>query len=541
MLGLMQNYPLLISSLIDHAERHHAEGEVVTRRSDGTLHRYTWRDVARRSHQLAHAIDVAGLSFSDRVATLAWNGYRHLELYAGVSSSGRVLHTINPRLPPDQVAWIANHAEDRILCFDASFLPLVKAIHSKCNSIRKYVMLCEPEELPVDSGIPDLESYEAWIGAHSDQYEWPVFDESTASSMCYTSGTTGNPKGVVYSHRSTMLHTYAMPLPDALGISGLDAVLPVVPMFHVNAWGIPYVAMLTGCKLVLPGPAMDGKSIYELIEKEGVTRTAGVPTVWQMLLDHVQANHLDFSTLKMAVIGGAAASASLIQAFQEKGVDARHAWGMTETSPTGTASSPKHNHARLPSEAQEAQRLKQGRVAFGFDMRTVGDDGNEAPWDGETQGELEVRGHWVVREYFKAEAGPLLKDGWFRTGDIATIDPDGYMHITDRSKDVIKSGGEWISSIEIENIAMAHPAVLMAACIGVPHPKWNERPILVVMKRLGHEVSREELLLFYVSKAAKWQVPDDVVFVDAIPLGATGKMLKTKVREMLGEYVLQTA
>jgi fatty-acyl-CoA synthase len=451
-----------------------------------------------------------------------------------------VLHTINPRLTPDQIAWIANHAEDQILCFDSVFLPLVQAIHSKCTSIRKYVMLCDPEELPVDSGIPNLESYETWIGGHSGRYKWPLFDENTASSMCYTSGTTGNPKGVLYSHRSTMLHTYVIALPDALDFSASDVVLPVVPMFHVNAWGIPYAAMLTGCKLVLPGAAMDGKSIYELIESEGVTRTAGVPTVWQMLLDYVQANQLNFTTLKMAAIGGAAASSSMIEAFGQKGVDARHVWGMTETSPTGTACSPKQNRKKLPPNGQDAQRLKQGRVAPGFDMRIVGTDGDEAPWDGKTYGELQVRGHWVVRDYFKGDGG-LLDDGWFSTGDIATIDPDGYMHITDRSKDVIKSGGEWISSIEIENIAMSHPAVHMAACIGMPHPKWNERPIIVVVKRPGQDVSREELLQFYCAKAAKWQIPDDVVFLDAIPIGATGKILKTKVREILVEYVLPTA
>lgn len=540
MLGLMQSYPLLISSLIDHVERHHGDGEIVSRQSDGSIHRYTWRDVARRAHQLAYALDELGLHFSDRVATLALTGYRHLELYAGVSSSGRVLHTINPRLTPDQIAWIANHAEDQILCFDSVFLPLVQAIHPKCTSIRKYVMLCDPEELPVDSGIPNLESYETWIGGHVGRYKWPEFDENTASSMCYTSGTTGNPKGVLYSHRSTMLHTYVIALPDALDFSASDAVLPVVPMFHVNAWGIPYAAMLTGCKLVLPGAAMDGKSIYELIESEGVTRTAGVPTVWQMLLDYVQANQLNFTTLKMAGIGGAAASSSMIGAFGQKGVDARHVWGMTETSPTGTACSPKQNHKKLPPNEQDAQRLKQGRVAPGFDMRIVGTDGDEAPWDGKTYGELQVRGHWVVRDYFKGDGG-LLDDGWFSTGDIATIDPDGYMHITDRSKDVIKSGGEWISSIEIENIAMGHPAVQMAACIGMPHPKWNERPIIVVVKRPGQDVSREELLQFYCAKAAKWQIPDDVVFLDAIPIGATGKILKTKVREILVEYVLPTA
>jgi acyl-CoA synthetase (AMP-forming)/AMP-acid ligase II len=541
MLGLMQTHPLLISSLIVSAERHHGEGEIVSRRVEGDIHRCTWPDVARRSRQLAHALDAMDLRFSDRVATLAWNGYRHLELYVGVSGSGRVLHTINPRLPPDQIAWIANHAEDQVLCFDLTFLPLIKAIHANCKTIRKYVALCDADRLPGDTGIPNLVSYEAWIGVQPNEYQWPIFDENTASSMCYTSGTTGNPKGVLYSHRSTLLHAFAVPVPDGMDLSASGAILPVVPMFHVNAWGIPYAAMLTGCKLVLPGPAMDGKSIYELIEGEGVTCAAGVPTVWQMLLAHVQSQDLRFSTLRKLVIGGAAVNSAMIKGFEDRGAEVMQVWGMTETSPLGTAYAPKAKHTKLAPEEQRALRLKQGRAGFGIDMRIVGLDGREAPWDGQTFGDLQVKGYWVLREYFKGEGGDALDGDWFRTGDVATIDPDGFMQITDRSKDVIKSGGEWISSIEVENIAMSHPGVQMAACIGMPHPKWDERPIVVVVRRPGSDVTREEVLQFYRGRAEKWQVPDDVVFVDAIPLGATGKMLKTKLREMLKDYLLPTA
>ena len=544
MLGLMQNHPLLISSLIEFADRHHGEGEVVSRRVEGDLHRYTYKDVARRSRQVANALDGLKLEFSDRVATLAWNGYRHLELYFGVSGSGRVLHTLNPRLHPDQIAWIANHAEDTVLCFDMSFLPIVKAIHGHCPTIRQYVALCDADKLPADSGIPGLVSYEAWIGAQSSIYQWPEFDENSASSMCYTSGTTGNPKAALYSHRSSVLHAYAASLPDVMCLSARDAVLPVVPMFHVNAWGLPYAAALTGCKLVFPGGAMDGKSIYELIEAEKVTFAAGVPTVWQMLLGHMKPAGLRFSTLDRTVIGGSACPPAMIKSFQDDyGVRVLHAWGMTEMSPLGTLTSLKNKHLALPADQQMQLLQKQGRAIYGVDMKIVDGDGKDQPWDGKAYGDLLVRGPWVVASYFKGEGGnPLVKDAagkdWFPTGDVATIDADGYMQITDRSKDVIKSGGEWISSIDIENIAMGHPAIAMAACIGMRHPKWDERPIVAVVKRPGTEVTAEELLQFYEGKIAKWQIPDDVVFVEAIPLGATGKMLKTRLREQLKDYVL---
>ncbi len=544
MFGLMQKQSLLISHLIEFAERHHGDGEVVSRRVEGDIHRYTWSDVARRSKQVANTLDAAKLAFSDRVATLAWNGYRHLELYFGVSGSGRVLHTINPRLHPDQIAWIANHAEDKVLCFDMTFLPIIQAIHSKCNSIRHWVAMCDADKLPADTGIPNLVSYEEWIGNQSSDYQWPNFDENSASSMCYTSGTTGNPKAALYSHRSTILHAYAAALPDVMGISARDSILPVVPMFHVNAWGIPYSAALTGAKLVFPGSGMDGKSIYELIEGEGVTYAAGVPTVWQMLLTHMKANGLKFSTLNRTVIGGSACPPAMIQTFMDDyGVEVLHAWGMTELSPLGTLCTLKNKHLKLSEPEQMKIRLKQGRAIFGVDMKIVDDAGKDLPHDGKAYGDLLVKGPWVVAEYFKGEGGsPLVKDShgveWFPTGDVATIDTDGYMQITDRSKDVIKSGGEWISSIDIENIAVAHPSVLMAACIGVKHPKWDERPIVAVVKKPGIQVTREELLAFYEGKTAKWQIPDDVVFVDSIPIGATGKMLKTKLREQLNDYVL---
>ena len=537
--GLMQNHPLLISSMIDFAERHHGEGEIVSRRVEGDIHRSNYKTLAARSRQVAHALDGLGLEFSSRVATLAWNGYRHLELYFGVSGTGRVLHTLNPRLHPEQIAWIANHAEDSVLCFDLSFLPIVKAIHSRCTTIRHYVALCDADKLPADSGIPGLLSYEAWMGAQPTAYVWPIFDENSASSMCYTSGTTGNPKAALYSHRSTLLHALAGALPDALSMSARDAVLPVVPMFHVNAWGLPYSAAMTGAKLVFPGPAMDGKSIFELIEAEKVTFAAGVPTVWQMMLGHMQAGGLHFSTLKRTVIGGSACPPAMITAFNDTyGVEVLHAWGMTEMSPLGTVCTLKNKHLELEPQDKMRVRLKQGRGIFGVDMKIVDPEGQELPWDGKAFGDLLVRGPWIISAYFKGEGGSPLVDGWFPTGDVATIDPDGYMQITDRSKDVIKSGGEWISSIDVENIAMAHPAVAMAACIGMKHPKWDERPIIAVVKKPGSSVSRDELIAFYDGKTAKWQIPDDVVFLEAIPLGGTGKMQKTKLREVLKDYTL---
>ncbi|GAA6140352.1 3-(methylthio)propionyl-CoA ligase [Hydrogenophaga sp. 5NK40-0174] len=547
MLGQMQSQPLLISSLIVHADRHHGEGEIVSRRVEGDIHRTTWAEVARRSRQLANALGGLKLNFGDRVGTIAWNGYRHLELYFGVSGSGHVLHTLNPRLHPEQLAWIINHAGDSVICFDMTFLPLVQAVAANCPTVKHWIALCDADALPAESKLPNLHSYEALLAAQSDTYVWPEFDENSASSMCYTSGTTGNPKGAVYSHRSTLLHAYAGALPDALSLSARDAILPVVPMFHVNAWGLPYSAAATGAKLVFPGPAMDGKSVYELIEAEKVTMAAGVPTVWQMLLGHMQQQGLKFSTLNRTVIGGSACPPAMIAAFNDQyNVDVLHAWGMTEMSPLGTVCTLKNAQTSLPREEQNKIRLKQGRAIYGVDMKIVDEAGKELPWDGKTYGDLLVRGPWIISSYFKGEGGdPLQYDadglGWFPTGDVATIDADGFMQITDRSKDVIKSGGEWISSIDIENIAMAHPAVAMAACVGMPHPKWDERPIVVVVKKPDAQVEKDELLKFYEGRTAKWQIPDDVVFVDAIPLGATGKMQKMALREQLKDYKLPTA
>ena len=540
MLGLMQDHPLLISQLIEFAARHHGGTEIVSRRVEGDLHRYRWRDAANRSRQVALALDRLGLAFSDRVATLAWNGYRHLELYFGISGSGRVIHTINPRLAPDQIAWIANHAEDQVLCFDMTFLPIVKAIWPKCRSVRHWIALCDRDALPLDTGIPSLRAYEEWIGDEPTDYPWPQFDERSAAALCYTSGTTGNPKGALYSHRSTLLHAYGAALPDSLSASARDCVLPVVPMFHVNAWGIPYTAAMTGTKLVFPGAALDGKSLYELIEGEGVTLSAGVPTVWLGLLNHLSQHGLTFSTMDRTVIGGSACPPAMIRAFkQDHGVTVLHGWGMTEMSPLGTVCNLKLPQTQLDPEAQLAIMAKQGRGIFGVDMKIVDPQGRELPWDGVSTGDLLVRGPWIISSYFKGEGGDPLVGGWFPTGDVASIDPEGFLQITDRSKDVIKSGGEWISSIDVENIAMAHPAVAMAACIAVPHPKWDERPLLVVVKKPGAELTREAVLAFYDGKVARWQVPDDVVFVDSIPLGATGKMQKMKLREQFKDHPSQ--
>jgi 3-(methylthio)propionyl---CoA ligase len=544
MLGQMMQQPLLISSLITHAERHHGEQEVISRRVEGDIHRTTYREMAARSRQLAKALGALGVMPGDRVGTLAWNGYRHMELYYGVSGSGAVLHTLNPRLHPDQVVYIADHAEDQVLFFDLTFLPLVAAVAGRTKSVRHWVAMCDRAHLPADAAakIPNLLVYEDLLAAQDDHYDWPSFDENTASSLCYTSGTTGNPKGVLYSHRSTMLHAMAAALPDCLAMAAADCVLPVVPMFHVNSWAIVYIAPMTGAKLVLPGAGLDGKSLYELFEAEGVTVSAGVPTVWQGLLAYVDANKLKFSTMRRSAIGGSACPPAMIRKFlDEYDVRVIHAWGMTEMSPIGTAAAFKSRHAAMTHDERLAVMSTQGRAVYGVDMKIVDEAGQEMAWGGETSGDVLVRGPWIIGTYFKNEGGDPLRDGWFPTGDVARIDADGYMQITDRSKDVIKSGGEWIGSIDLENIAMAHPAVAMAACIAAHHPKWDERPLLVVMKKPGAEVTRDELLAFYEGKIAKWWTPDDVVFVDAIPLGATGKMQKMKLREMLKDYKLPTA
>ena len=539
MLGQMMQQPLLIASLLRHAERHHGSQEVVSRRVEGDIHRCTYAELAARSRRLAQALAALGVGNGSRVGTIAWNGYRHLELYYAVSGSGAVLHTLNPRLHADQLVWIADHAEDQVLCFDLSFLPLVEAVASRLATVKHFVLMTDRGHMPAASKIPGLLCYEDLIDSQADDhFDWPEFDEQTASSLCYTSGTTGHPKGVLYSHRSTVLHTMASALPDALNISARDVVLPVVPMFHVNAWGLPYSACLVGAKLVFPGPGLDGKSLHELFESEGVTVSAGVPTVWQGLLVHVTSNGLKFSTMRRTIIGGSACPPAMMSAFEDTfGVQVIHAWGMTELSPIGTVGILKGPQLNLPIEQRRTIQAKQGRSVFGIDMKIVGEDGQELPWDGQASGELLVRGHWVVDRYIRGEQSPLI-DGWFPTGDVATIDADGFMNITDRAKDVIKSGGEWIGSIDIENIAMAHPAVLMAACIAARHPKWDERPLLVVVKKPGAELTRDALLGFFEGKIAKWWTPDDVVFVDAIPLGATGKMLKHRLREQFQDHLL---
>lgn len=542
LMGQMMSKPMLISSLIEHADRYFGKNEIVSRRVEGDIHRYNYSECHRRSKQLANAFAKLGVQLGDRIATLAWNGYRHLEAYYAVSGSGAVLHTINPRLHPEQIAYIANHAEDQYLLFDMTFLPIVQAIAAHCPGIKGYIMMCDRDKLPVDGKIPNLMAYEDLIEANSDDFIWPVFDENSASSLCYTSGTTGNPKGALYSHRSTILHSYGSSLPDGLNVSARDSVLPVVPMFHVNAWGLPYSAPLNGAKLVFPGPHLDGKSLYELFEQEKVTFSAGVPTVWLGLLTYVAQNNLKFSSFKRTVIGGSACPPAMMKTLRHTyGVEVVHAWGMTEMSPLGTAGTLMAKHTDLAEEEKQAILQKQGHVLYGVDMKIVDDAGTELPWDGKTYGNLLVKGPWIISSYYKNEGGDVLEDGWFPTGDVATIDTDGYMQITDRSKDVVKSGGEWIGTIDLENVAVSHPAILQAACIGVFHPKWDERPLLLAVKKPGAEVTREELLQFFDGKVAKWWLPDDVVFIESLPLGATGKILKNKLREQFKEYKLPTA
>ncbi|SFU58348.1 fatty-acyl-CoA synthase [Pseudoduganella namucuonensis] len=542
LMGQMMNQPLLVSSIIEFAARHFGNSEIVSRRVEGDIHRYTYRECHQRARRLANALQGLGIEIGDRVATLAWNGYRHLEAYYAVSGSGAVLHTINPRLHPDQIAYIINHAEDQVLLFDLTFLPAVEAVAAQCKQIKTYVLMCGRDRMPAETRVANLLCYEDLIDSHSDDYAWPRFDENSACTLCYTSGTTGNPKGALYSHRSTVLHAYASAMPGALNVSAKDTVLPVVPMFHVNAWGLPYSVPLSGAKLVFPGAALDGKSVYELFESEKVTFSAGVPTVWLGLINYATQNKLKFSTFRRTVIGGSACPPAMMNALiDEFDVEVVHAWGMTEMSPLGTACMLQAKHAELPREEQRKILQKQGHAVYGVDMKIVDDDGKELPWDGSSYGHLLVKGPWIISSYYKEEGGDPLQDGWFPTGDVATIDPDGYMQITDRSKDVIKSGGEWIGTIDLENIATAHPAVMQAACIGVAHPKWDERPLLVVVVRPGMAVSREELLKFYEGKIAKWWLPDDVVFADTLPLGGTGKVQKNKLRELYKEHKLPTA
>jgi fatty-acyl-CoA synthase len=541
MRGLTMDTPLLVSSLIAHADRSHGDTEIVSRTVEGPIHRYTYSQAHKRSKQLAQALLRLGVKEGDRVGTLAWNGYRHFELYYGVSGMGAVVHTVNPRLFHEQLVYIVNHAEDAYVFFDLSFVALVEKLAPECRAVKGWVAMTDRAHMPA-AKLPNLLCYEELLAVEDGDYDWPQFDEWTACGLCYSSGTTGHPKGVLYANRSTILHAYASSMPDVFNCSARSVILPVVPMFHVNAWGIPYFAPLNGAKLVFPGAALDGKSLYELFEAERVTATAGVPTVWLNLLAYLKESGLKFSTLQKVVVGGSACPPAMITTFRDDyGVYCQHAWGMTEMSPLGALCSLRTKHESLPREKKHEVECKQGRAIYGVEMKIVDGEGKELARDGKAFGDLMVRGPWVLREYFKNEGGNPLRDGWFPTGDVATIDPDGYMQITDRSKDVIRSGGEWISSIELENIAVAHPGVAEAAVIGVRHAKWDERPLVIAVRKPGASVTREELLKFYEGKVAKWWRPDDVAFVEQLPHTATGKLLKTKLRQDYGDYKLPGA
>ena len=535
--GLMMNVPLMISSLIRHADRCHGDTEIVSRTIEGPIHRYTYREAHARARRLARVLARLGAKPGDRVGTLAWNGYRHFELYYAVSGMGAIIHTVNPRLFHDQLVYIINDAEDEIMFFDLTFTALVEKLATACPRVMHWIALTDRAHLP-PAAIPGLACYEDLLAAESDDFDWPEFDENTAACLCYTSGTTGNPKGVLFSHRSTVLHAFAISLPDSKNLSAMSSALAIVPMFHVNAWGIPYAAPMVGAKLVFPGAALDGASLYELLENESVDSTSAVPTVWTSLINYMQQNKLRFTTLKSTSIGGAACPPAMIKTLTEEfGVCVRHGWGMTEMSPVGTLNTPKGKHRALHEVAQFERSLKQGRPLYGVEMKIVDGDGTELPRDGKASGNVHARGPWVLRSYFKNAGGnPLARDGWLPTGDVGTIDADGYLQIVDRSKDVIKSGGEWISSIELENIAVGHPAVAEAAVIGVRHPKWDERPLLIVVTKAGAELGKEAILRFYDGKVAKWWLPDDVVFVDELPHTATGKVSKRTLREQFKDY-----
>jgi 3-(methylthio)propionyl---CoA ligase len=539
MLGLMQDEPLLVSTLARHADRHHGATEIVSRSVEGPIHRTTFRETNARARRLANALSRLGVEGGDRVATLAWNTWRHLEIYLAVIGMGAVCHTVNPRLFREQVVYIINHAADRFVFFDLTFAPLVETVRPLCPTVEAWVALTDAAHM--DKAPAGSLCYETLLAAESDEFAWPRLDERTAAGLCYTSGTTGNPKGVLYSHRSTVLHTMIGALPDTLALSGRDVVMPVVPMFHVNAWGLPYMCLMVGAKLVMPGAALDGKSLCELFESEHVTCSAGVPTVWLGALQYFKESGRRAPSLRRVLIGGSACPPALMRALeQDLGIEVLHGWGMTEMSPVGTMSQLKAKHVGLGHEERIAIKSKQGRALYGVDFKIVDGEGHELPWDGTAAGDLLVKGPWIASAYYN-EPGSPLRDGWFPTGDVATIDPDGYIKLTDRSKDVIKSGGEWISSIDLENVAVAHPGVAEAAVIGVKHPKWDERPLLIVQRRDGTAVTRDELIAFYAGKVAKWWVPDDVVFVDSLPHTATGKLLKTELRRTFGDYRLPGA
>jgi fatty-acyl-CoA synthase len=542
MRGLMQPKQLLISSIIEHAAKFHGDTEIVSRTVEGPIHRYGYRDLNARSKKLANALERLGCALGDVVGTLAWNGFRHMEIYYGVSGMGAVCHTINPRLFPEQIVYIGSHAEDKYIFLDLTFVGLMEGIADQLPEVAGYIVMTDEANMP-ETSLPNALCYESLLAAESDQYDWPQFDENTASSLCYTSGTTGNPKGVLYSHRSTVLHSFTGGLVDTLGFGAKDTVLPVVPMFHANSWGIAYLAPMVGAKLVMPGKDLDGASVYELLDGEKVTFTAGVPTVWLMLLQHMEETGQRLDALKASVIGGSAAPRSMIETFQNKyGVQVLHAWGMTEMSPLGTIGTLTAQQEEWSDDKKIDLQSKQGRGVFGVELKIVDDDGNDLPWDGKTFGRLMVRGAFVAKGYFKGEGADAFdKDGWFDTGDVSTFDEYGFMQITDRSKDVIKSGGEWISSIDIENVAVGHPGVAEAAVIGVVHPKWDERPLLIVVRAPGTEASGDDILQYFDGKVAKWCVPDDVAFVEEIPHTATGKIQKVELRERFKDYVLPSA
>jgi fatty-acyl-CoA synthase len=539
MLGLMQDWPLLCHRIIDHAATYHAERPVVTRSVEGPIVTTNYRDMRARSLKVAQRLDRDGIKLGDRVATMAWNTWRHFEMWYGILGIGAIYHTVNPRLFPDQIVWIVNHAEDRIMVTDITFVPLLEKIADRLPTIERYIVLTDAEHMP-NTTLKNAIPYEQWIAEVDGDFTWRSFDENTAAGMCYTSGTTGDPKGVLYSHRSNVLHAWIAALPDSKGLRATDVCMPVVPIFHANGWSLAFSTPMVGAALVLPGAKMDGASIYELLDTYKVTFTAAVPTVWLMLLQDLEKTGAKLPYLKRVVIGGSACPRAMTKTFQERyGVEVIHAWGMTEMSPLGSLCTMKPEYAGLTGDARLDVQQKQGHPPFGVEMKITDDAGNELPWDGKTFGRLKVRGPAVAKAYYKVKDAAVFEDdGWFDTGDVATIDPYGYMQITDRAKDVIKSGGEWISSIDLENLAVGHPKVAEAAVIGVNHPKWDERPLLVVVLKKGETATKEEILGFMQGKIAKWWMPDDVAFVTEIPHTATGKIQKIALRKQFSDYVL---
>ena len=535
MLGLMQDWPLLCHRIIEHAATIHGSQEVVTRSVEGPIVRTTYGEIHKRALKVSQQLTRHGIKLGDRVATIAWNTGRHLEVWYGIMGIGAICHTVNPRLFPEQIAWIINHAQDRVVITDLTFVPLLEKLADKLPSVERYVVLTDAAHMP-QTTLKNAVAYESWIGEADGDFAWGTFDENTAAAMCYTSGTTGDPKGVLYSHRSNVLHALMANSRDSLGTSAADTMLPVVPLFHANSWGIAFSAPSMGTKLVMPGPKLDGASVYELLDTEKVTYTAGVPTVWLMLLQHMQAHNLKLPHLKMVVCGGSAMPRSMIQAFLDMGIGVRHAWGMTEMSPIGTLATLKPPFLDAEGDAKLDVLQTQGFPPFGVEMKITDDAGNKLPWDGKTFGRLKVSGPAVSKAYYKVDTNILDGEGFFDTGDVATVDPHGFMRITDRSKDVIKSGGEWISSIDLENLAVGHPAVAEAAVIGVYHPKWDEWPLLIVQLKQGQTATREDILKYMEGKIAKWWMPDDVAFVDGIPHTATGKILKTALRDQFKAY-----